>query len=65
MAEALYLTGGKAAFETAYFISKMDKFFDCLNVLHSLHCSQGKLKRKPFQNPYRSKDDFRLEVMHE
>ena len=57
--EALYLTGGSAAFETAYFIQKMDKFFDCLNVWFY---NQGKLSRKPFQQPYRSDKDFRLEV---
>ena len=26
------LTGGKEAYETAYFIEKIDKFFDSLNV---------------------------------
>lgn len=57
--EALYLTGGKTAFETAYFIQKMDKFFDCFNVRFY---NQGKLNRKPFQQPYRSENDFRLEV---
>lgn len=57
--EALYLTGGKEAFETGYFIKKIDKFFDCFNVSWY---NQGKLKRKPFQQPYRSEKDFRLEV---
>ena len=57
--EALYLTGGSAAFETAYFVQKMDKFFDCLNVRFY---NQGKLARKPFQQPSRSENDFRLEV---
>lgn len=57
--EALYLTGSSAAFETAYFVQKMDKFFDCLNVRFY---NQGKLARKPFQQPYRSEKDFRLEV---
>ena len=45
VSQALYLTGGSEAFETAYFIQKMDKFFDCLNVRFY---NQGKLSRKPF-----------------
>lgn len=61
MSEALYLTGGKEAFETAYFISKIDKFFDCLNVRHYL---QGKHVRKSFLQPYRSKTDFRFDVSY-
>ena len=32
MAEALRLTGGEEAKETADFIQFVDKFFDCLNV---------------------------------
>lgn len=59
VSKALYLTGGNAASETAMFISKMDQFFDCLNV-SSL--TMGKFKRKPFLNPYRSKDDFCIKV---
>ena len=59
MSEALYLTGGKEAFETAYFISKIDKFFDSLNVRHYL---QGKHARKSFLQPYRSIKDFRFDV---
>lgn len=41
----------------------IDKFFDTLNVTNFL---SGKLKRKPFQDPYRpskdGKEDFRLKV---
>ena len=57
--EALCLTGGSSAFETAYFIKKVDKFFDCLNVKYY---DQGKKNRKEFQQPYRSEKDFRLDV---
>ena len=32
MADALRLTGGEEAKETAHFIQLVDKFFDCLNV---------------------------------
>lgn len=35
VSQALFLTGGKEAFETAYFIGKIDKLFDCLNVSFS------------------------------
>lgn len=59
VAEALFLTGGSAAFETAYFIKKVDKFFDCFNVRSY---NEGRRKRKPFQQPYRSEKDFRLNV---
>ena len=59
VSNALYLTGGSKAFETAYFVGKVDKLFDCLNV--SFY-NQGKLKWKPFQQPYRSPNDFRLKV---
>ena len=59
VSQALFLTGGKEAFETAYFIGKIDKLFDCLNVMSI--CG-GKKKRKVFQNPYRSATDFRVKV---
>lgn len=60
MSKALYFYGeSEEAFETAYFIQKFDKFFDLLNVSSF---SQGKLKRKVFQQPYRSPNDFRLTV---
>jgi len=53
----MMLTGGGEAFETSYFIQKMDKFFDCFNV----SCyTAGKKNRKAFQQPYRSANDFRL-----
>ena len=47
MSKALYFYGeSEGAFETAYFIEKIDKFFDVLNVSSF---SQGKLERKVFQ----------------
>lgn len=49
VSKALKLTGGRNAFETAYFVEKMDKFFDCLNVSSYF---AGKRHRKPFQQPY-------------
>ena len=59
VAEAIKLTKSKEAMETAWFIEKMDKFFDCFNVSSFV---AGKKKRKPFQQPYRGADDFRLTV---
>ena len=59
MAKALRLTGSRNALETAKFIEYVDKFFDCLNV-NSF--TEGKLKRKPFIQPYKSIEDFRLKV---
>ena len=59
MSKALRLTGGKEVYETAYLIEKIDKYFDSLNV--SSYTS-GKRHRKPFQQPYRSSNDFRLSV---
>jgi len=59
VSKAILLTGGGKAFETFYFIAKMDKFFDCFNVSSY---SAGKRNRKPFLQPYRSAEDFRLTV---
>lgn len=56
VAKALESTEAK---ETAKFISMIDKFFDALNVTNLV---SGKLKRKSFQSPYTSSDDFRLKV---
>ena len=58
VAEAIKLTKSIEAMETAWFIEKMNKFFDCFNVSSFV---AGK-KRKPFQQPYRGADDFRLTV---
>ena len=59
MAAAIRLCGGDDAIETANFIEKMDKFFDCFNVSTF---TVGKHKRKPFLDPYRTKTDIRLAV---
>ena len=45
--------------ETVKFTVMFDHFFDCHNMNNF---TTGKHKRKPFQNPYRSPDDFRLKV---
>ena len=51
-----YLEDGE---QTAIFIEKMDKFFDCLNVTNNNECIR-KLKR--FKMPYRISKDFRIQV---
>ena len=58
VSKAIERSGG-SSFETSYFIAKMDKFFDCFNV--SSYCA-GKRSRKPFLQPYRGANDFRLTV---
>ena len=60
VAKALELTGGEEVTETVKFIKMMDHFFDSLNV-NNFHT--GKQKRKQFQDPYRSGDDFHLKVI--
>ena len=52
---------GEEYSETAKFTEMMDKLFDCLNVNNF---TAGKTKRKPFQDPYRQSDDFRIKVLH-
>ena len=59
VSKALQLTGGPEVAETVHFVSLMDKFFDALNVSNYTH---GVHKRKPFQLPYLSGNDKRLEV---
>lgn len=61
MSLALRLTGGENAHETANFILTVDRFFDCLNVSSF---DEGRLKRKPFLQPYRNVEDFRLKVLY-
>ena len=59
MGKALQLTGGLETQETATFVHMSNKFFDALYVgdfVSSKHLKQ------PFQAPYVSKDDFRLDV---
>ena len=59
VANALVNSGNKDAEETAKFIRMIDKFFDSLNVVNLVI---GKKKRKAFQSPYMSSNDFRLQV---
>ena len=59
MSKAQLLTGGSEAFETATFVGKVDKFFDCLNVTGF---TKAQKNRKPFQRPYFSADDPPLQV---
>ena len=59
MKHCLEHTRGDKVEETVKFVRMIDKFFDCLNV-NSF--TEGKHNRKPFQEPYRSKDDFRIKI---
>ena len=59
VSKALALTRDPEVEETARFVGVFDKFFDCLNVADF---TSGMKKRKVFQQPYRSSQDFRLEV---
>lgn len=59
VSKALKLTGGSSVDETARLVEYMDKFFDALNVHNFSH---GIHARKPFQMPYRSGKDKRVEV---
>lgn len=60
VAKALKFSGDSNVQETARFIELMDKMFDCLNVHNFSH---GYHARKPFQMPYRSPKDGRLQVI--
>lgn len=55
------LTGGPDATETAKFVEMMDKFFYTFN---DSNYQSGKHSLKHFQYPYRSGENFRLEVRH-
>lgn len=59
VSSAFELTGKEEFEETAKFCKMFDKFFDCLNARQA---GEGKQKRKPDLNPYRSKEDRRLLV---
>ena len=50
---------GEEASGTAELFKIVDSFFDSLNVRN---LDQAKLQRKPFLSPYRSRNDWRLEV---
>ncbi|KAL5497202.1 hypothetical protein EMCRGX_G013628 [Ephydatia muelleri] len=60
VSKALLKVCGEKAYETATFVSLMDKFFDTLNV-HNY--SGGSKALKPFQAPFRSPDDFRIKAI--
>ena len=62
VSKTMLLTGGSEAFETSCFIGKVDKFFDCLNVINY---TSGRHSRKKFLMPYFKLDDFRSEVFNE
>ena len=61
VAKAIHLMGGYEAKETVKFIEMVDKLFDYMNV-SSL--SRGKLKQKPFAQPYRNSKEFQIIVSH-
>ena len=60
VSKALLLTKKTELEESAHFASIFDKFFDSMNVGNF---TNGKYKRKVFQQPYRSGTDFRLKVL--
>jgi len=59
VALALEQTGRDDVSETIKFVRYMDKFFDSLNITNF---NTGIHKKKFFQEPYTSKDDFCLKV---
>eukprot|EP00731_Ephydatia_muelleri_P009535 Em0005g121a len=62
VAKGIQVTCGPDATETVNFIDKFDKFFDCFNVSSY---QKGMRYRKPFQEPYRSANDFRLKWLQQ
>ena len=59
VSSAFELTGKEEFEETSKFCQMFDKFFDCLNTRRA---GEGKQKRKPDLDPYRSDKDVRFEV---
>lgn len=57
--KALLLCQKSEVFETVYFIDKVDKFYDCLNVSNFV---QRKHSRKPYQEPYCNATNEHLKV---
>ena len=53
------LFGGPEAEETTIFVKMFDEWFDAMNICNF---SDGQYHRKPFKKPYRSGEDFCLEV---
>jgi hypothetical protein len=60
VSSAFELTGKEEFTETAKFCKICDKFFDCLNTRRA---GEGKQKRKPDLEPYRSVDDVRFVIL--
>ena len=58
MANIMKKFGPSHAAETAEFILRIDKFFDCCNVHNTKECT---FKGKPFLTPYTNQDDDRFE----
>ena len=59
VSSAFELMGKEEFEETAKFCKMFDKFFNCLNTRRA---EEGKQKRKPDLDPYRSDQDIRLYV---
>ena len=59
VANALVNSGNKDVGETVKFIRMINYFFDTLNVVNLVI---GRKKRKAFQSPYMSINDFHLQV---
>ena len=59
VAKAIRTTHGSEVEETVKFI---ENFFECLNVTNY---DSGRKERKPFKEPYRSPDDFRLKWLQD
>lgn len=59
VSKGILLKGGVEAAETSRFVDIFDKFFDILNVSNF---GNAQRKRKPFQAPFQSSQDERLEV---
>lgn len=60
MSHAFELMDNTDYTETAKFGYMFDKFFDCLNTRNA---EEGKRKRKPDLDPYRSDKDARFKVI--
>ena len=59
VSSAFELTGKEEFTETAKFCKMFDRFFDCFNTRRA---GEGKEKRKPDLEPYRSVNDVRFAV---
>lgn len=62
VANALEMLYGDNISETVNFLRVMNRFFDCMNVRNLF---EGRNKRNPDLNPYRSTDDDRLRWLKE